>query len=306
MLEAGMTAEARAFMSEDSSNVDASGNFSIQVLSQALQNVFGLALEDSRRPENRSLMQSPDAQTGFVLNRHSHWYCLRKLNNQWWSCNSTQMAPERITSSGNFSGLSSELRNLASDNWTVFVVKGDRWPQPAPRNQGAPPSNWVDPSSPPRDPNEPAEFSGSTFGNAAPRQEAPKVEAFSGQGRSLGGSKRPAPAEVADLSEEEQLAMALSLSQDLAGQARTPSEPIVVDEASPTTTLRVRMADGSKAVIKANHTHTVDQLKRHVASLAPGVAFSLKGGFPPKPLEEGGLSLADAKLLNEVLVFCPE
>jgi len=47
------------------------------------------------------------------------------------------------------------------------------------------------------------------------------------------------------------------------------------------------MADGSKAVIKANHTHTVDQLKRHVASLAPGVAFSLKGGFPPKPLEEG-------------------
>jgi len=83
MLEAGMTAEARAFMSEDSSNVDASGNFSIQVLSQALQNVFGLALEDSRRPENRSLMQSPDAQTGFVLNRHSHWYCLRKLNNQW-------------------------------------------------------------------------------------------------------------------------------------------------------------------------------------------------------------------------------
>ena len=68
---------------EDSSNVDASGNFSIQVLSQALQNVFGLALEDSRRPENRSLMQSPDAQTGFVLNRHSHWYCLRKLNNQW-------------------------------------------------------------------------------------------------------------------------------------------------------------------------------------------------------------------------------
>jgi len=106
------------------------------------------------------------------------------------------------------------------------------------------------------------------------------VEAFSGQGRSLGGSKRPAPAEVADLSEEEQLAMALSLSQDLAGQARTPSEPIIVDEASPTTTLRVRMADGSKAVIKANHTHTVDQLKRHVASLAPGTADTLsRGGF---------------------------
>ena len=62
----------------------AQSGMSGMVLSQALQNVFGLALEDSRRPENRSLMQSPDAQTGFVLNRHSHWYCLRKLNNQWW------------------------------------------------------------------------------------------------------------------------------------------------------------------------------------------------------------------------------
>ena len=35
-----------------------------------------------------------------------------------------------------------------------------------------------------------------------------------------------------------------------------------------------------QAVIKANHTHTVDQLKRHVASLAPGTADTLsRGGF---------------------------
>ena len=66
------------------------------------------------------------------------------------------------------------------------------------------------------------------------------------------------------------------------------------------------MADGSRKVVKANHTHTVEQLKQHVATLAPGVAFTLKGGFPPKPLDDDALTLADAKLLNEALVFCPQ
>ena len=56
---------------------------------------------------------------------------------------------------------------------------------------------------------------------------------------------------------------------------------------------------------KANHTHTIDQLKKHVATFAPGVAFTLKGGFPPKPLADGSLTLADAKLLNESIVFSP-
>ena len=65
------------------------------------------------------------------------------------------------------------------------------------------------------------------------------------------------------------------------------------------------MADGSRQRVKANHSHTVDQLKSHVATLAPGVAFTLKGGFPPKPLEDGSLTLAEAKLLNESIVFSP-
>ena len=65
------------------------------------------------------------------------------------------------------------------------------------------------------------------------------------------------------------------------------------------------MADGTRKVVKANHAHTVAQLKAHVATFAPGVAFTLKGGFPPKPLEDDSLTLADAKLLNESIVFCP-
>jgi hypothetical protein len=306
MLEAGMTAEAKAFMSQESSNVDQTGNFSIQVLSQALQNMFGLVLEDSRRPENRNIMQRPDSQTGFVLNRHSHWYCLRKLDGQWYSCNSTAMAPEKMTSTGNFSNLATILRDLTYDNWTVFIVKGDRWPPPAPRNVGAPASNWVDPNNPPRDPNEEA-----AFGNRMPQKEEPKFAAFTGEGHTLGGGGGGAAAattagvDMSTLSEDEQLAMALSLSQQVAQQAREacPSEELTLDPAAPTTTLQVRMADGSRKIVKANHGHTILQLRNHIATFTPGGPnFTLKGGFPPKPLEDVSLTLADAKLLNETIV----
>ena len=99
----------------------------------------------------------------------------------------------------------------------------------------------------------------------------------------------------------------MSLSQQVAQQAREacPSEELTLDPAAPTTTLQVRMADGSRKIVKANHAHTIAQLKAHVATFAPGVAFTLKGGFPPKPLEDGSLTLAEAKLLNESIVFSP-
>merc|ERR1719231_351659 len=145
--------------------------------------------------------------------------------------NSMQMAPERLTSTGNFSGLATILRNLSSDNWTVFVVKGDRWPKPAPRNQGAPASNWVDPNNPPADPNDEL-----AFGNKMARKEPPKYEAFGGSGQRLGGSSSAAggaaggaAGDVTQLSEDEQLAMALSLSQQLAAQVPTEAQALTLD-----------------------------------------------------------------------------
>ena len=68
-------------------------------------------------------------------------------------------------------------------------------------------------------------------------------------------------------------------------------------------TVAMGRGDGSRVRVKANHTTTVLQLKQHIASLsAPGLAFSLRGGFPPKPLEDESLSLKDANLLNETIV----
>ena len=45
------------------------------------------------------------------------------------------------------------------------------------------------------------------------------------------------------------------------------------------------------------------QLRQHIATLSPpGMAFSLRGGFPPKPLADESLTLKDANLLNETIV----
>jgi len=98
--------------------------------------------------------------------------------------------------------------------------------------------------------------------------------------------------------------------RDDAGAASSSSDApavdaavLVLDESAPTTTLQVRLADGSRKMIKANHTHTILQLRGHIASLStPGLSFTLRGGFPPKPLSDESLTLKDANLLNETIV----
>jgi len=75
---------------------------------------------------------------------------------------------------------------------------------------------------------------------------------------------------------------------------------LVVDASAPTTTLQIRLADGSRKVVKANHTHTVLQLTQHVATLSPpGSAFVLKAGFPPKALADMAATLKDAGVLGD-------
>ncbi len=83
--------------------------------------------------------------------------------------------------------------------------------------------------------------------------------------------------------------------------APTEAVALTVDESAPTTTLQVRLADGSRKVIKANKTHTVLQLQQHIATLTPGMAFSLRAGFPPKKLTEMDKTLEEAGLLNEAV-----
>lgn len=241
MLEAGMTTEAAAFMAQQGSggtgNVDLDGNFSVQVLTAALQRAHSLSLEDSRRPENRNAMVRPETQEGFVLNRSAHWYCLRQLDGQWWQMNSALPAPEKISNST----LAATLAELAANKWTIFLVTGGKkLPAPMLRSSGAAPaSHWVDPA-------QAASGGGSVVGAKA----EPTFEAFTGSGQTLGGAttgeKRPLPQAAG--SEDEQLARALALSSGLALkerlEKRLPAEP---EAGAPAARIQVVLPDGGRA-----------------------------------------------------------
>jgi len=102
------------------------------------------------------------------------------------------------------------------------------------------------------------------------------LKPFSGEGRTMRDESAPGPS-----------------------SGPTEAAELVLDDGAPTTTLQVRLADGSRKMVKANKTHTVLQLQQHIATFTPGLAFSLRAGFPPKKLEEMDKTLEAAGLLNE-------
>lgn len=256
MLEAGDTPEARAFINEqmrESANVAMDGNFSIQVLSAALERRFGITLEDTRRPENHNYMIRPEQCAGFVLNRSAHWYGMRKLDGTWWQMNSANPAPERML--GN--DLARSLADLVSNNWTVFMVKPDPkrgMPAPISKSSGmGDPNNWVDPAHPPGG-------EGAAFGNGFQKKEEPTFHAFTGGGNRLGGppsgggaggaaggaaATGAAGAALEGKTEDEQLAMALALSSGLANKSRLEARLLPEPESGGARVL-VRMPDGKR------------------------------------------------------------
>ena len=101
-----------------SHNVDESGNFSIQVIRTALK-MYSIELLSWSSSDER--MTDPlKEELGFIVNRQSHWFALRKLNGSWWNLNSTLERPQLI-SPVHLSALLSQLRE---DNCSVFIARG--------------------------------------------------------------------------------------------------------------------------------------------------------------------------------------
>lgn len=103
-----------------SENVDESGNFSIQVLSKALD-VFGLTLSSLAHPNEGAAREDANREMAFVCNLERHWFALRKIpgSGGWWDLNSLAVAPKRI---GEFY-LSAFLRQLEVDGYSIFIVR---------------------------------------------------------------------------------------------------------------------------------------------------------------------------------------
>ena len=116
-----LDAEERIYMggmlSGPSGNVDPGGNFSIQVITNALSNI---GIELTVWNLERSGMNL-EHEIGFIVNRDDHWFSIRKINDKWWNLNSSLKKPEYISDFY----LGAFLTQLASDGYSVFVARGD-------------------------------------------------------------------------------------------------------------------------------------------------------------------------------------
>jgi len=123
----------------------------------------------------------------------------------------------------------------------------------------------------PKNKPKPFQGSGNVLGSIAPTMEAPKAAS----------SSDPAQAET------------------------EAQKTLNVDSSQPIASIQVRLADGSRLVVKLNHSHTVANLRRYITIARPqyaGTTFSLLTTFPNKELTEEGQSLKEANLIGAAVL----
>ncbi|CAI9086840.1 OLC1v1020760C1 [Oldenlandia corymbosa var. corymbosa] len=115
---------------------------------------------------------------------------------------------------------------------------------------------------------------------------------FQGVGRTLGGSSSSA--------EVQQPAVTTPLNT-----APTPSVGLVVDKSLPSTSIQLRLADGTRLVAHFNYHHTIADIRSFIDASRPGGArgYQLQTvGFPPKVLSDVSQSIEEAGLANSVVI----
>jgi len=178
--------ERGKYLSEASGNVDESGNFSLEVLRRALSQTHRLELTAISGEAAKS-MNPMNEEVGFIVNRSSHWFTIRKIRGRWWNLNSTLGRPEAISDLF----LSAFLSQLSGKGWQVFVACGDK--SALVKSSGAVPNDWYDPR---------LWYTESELSSPASSSSAPaKPPPFSGKGMKLGGDAASACSPSDDASE---------------------------------------------------------------------------------------------------------
>jgi UBX domain-containing protein 1 len=115
---------------------------------------------------------------------------------------------------------------------------------------------------------------------------------FQGVGRTLGSSSTPMAPEPTVVS--------TSLNS-----APTASMGLVVDETLPSTSIQLRLADGTRLIAHFNYHHSINDIRSFIDASRPGGAgnYHLQMmGFPPKLLSDPAQTIEQAGLANSVVI----
>ncbi|KAJ6797412.1 ataxin-3-like protein [Iris pallida] len=108
------------FSVDGSHNVSLGGDFSIQVLEKAL-GVWDLQVIPLSSPAAEASKYDPELENAFICHLHDHWFCIRKVNGEWYNFNSLYAAPEHLSKFY----LSAFLDTLKGSGWSIFLVRGN-------------------------------------------------------------------------------------------------------------------------------------------------------------------------------------
>ena len=222
-----LDAEERMLGLTENANVDATGNFSIQVLRRALQQSHNIELTVWSGG-------NPLHEDGFIVNRREHWFAIRKINGRWYNLNSTIERPEYVQ---DFQ-LNAFLSQIRLDGFSVFVPTKGKLPTcgklpPGYRGDIMDGRYWIkeeDILNPPVDAKTEGKNGGSTKDATVP---------FAGRGRRLDG-KVEAPSQASyngfggsnlgDEEEDPELAAAIAASLASVNTHSSPfATPSVMD-----------------------------------------------------------------------------
>jgi ataxin-3 len=265
---------------EGSNNVDAQGNFSIEVLKAAVQQRFGISLPHLSEQDLLSGKDITDCQ-GFLCHKSDHWFAIRKIGGRFWNLNSTLELPFEVS---HFQ-LATEMEKWKKQGYTIFCVPSG-FPEAGTKVGVG--SSWH-------------KMAGLLRGTS-------QKDAWEnvGSGMRLDGRTTAPTMVVEGLSEDEQLQIALMASMEQSKpMPRVVSEGVTVPpepaEGTPgAARIQFRLPDGRRMVRRFLQTDLVSVVYAFVEQESPDRAVELLCGFPPKNLAAASQqTILDAKLAGE-------
>lgn len=100
------------------------GNYSIQVLSEALTTFGNLQCVPMENPEIKKSIKDYGDENAYICHSIDHWIAIRKINGIWYNLNSTNIIPPGPQIISNFY-LSVFLDSIKSSGYIIFVVRGE-------------------------------------------------------------------------------------------------------------------------------------------------------------------------------------
>ncbi|CAL5183955.1 unnamed protein product [Lathyrus oleraceus] len=126
------------------------------------------------------------------------------------------------------------------------------------------------------------------------QQEPERIQvSFQGVGRTLGSSSN-------SVAPEPNVASTTPLTS-----APSPSAGLVVDQSLPSTSIQLRLADGTRLISHFNNHHTIGDIRAFIDASRPGgrQGYQLQMmGFPPKVLADETQTIEQAGLANSVVI----